>query len=289
MEVINANRHQRPATVSAGDWNPAFADRHPAFAQLGAVRFWEHCSTWPDCTLLGGRLPPGLQVCSGALVRFVPQDGTLPYPALYYEERIARHGLVATRANWHDFFNALVWGLYPAAKVRINTLHGRDIETAGMARTARRDALTLFDENGVVLVGSDRALLQAVLDFRWVEVFDPGAGWGTSLVCQVFGHALFEKLMTPYVGLTAHAILLQADAAFFELSLPRQQEWISHGLATVLEHIDAPDRLSPVPVLGIPGWWPVQNDDFFSNRAYFRSKQRTRRAKAYPLPPKGER
>ncbi|HPE59225.1 MAG TPA: DUF3025 domain-containing protein [Thiolinea sp.] len=283
----HGHKHRFTATVQG--WNPAFADLHSAFVQLGPERFWEACADWPDCERLGQRLPPGLRTCSGAPLRFVPQDTTLPFPALYYEARIARHGMVATRANWHDFFNALVWGLYPAAKVGINTLHMADIAAGGMGRTPRRDALTLFDENGVVLTGSDAQLLQAVLDFRWTGVFGPQAGWGSRLACHVFGHALFEKLMTPYVGLTAHAILLQVDAGFADQPLIRQQEQISQALVNILAQVDAPGALSPVPVLGIPGWWPTQNDEFFSNTAYFRSKQRIRQAKVYPLPPKGER
>lgn len=266
-------------------WNPDFACLHPAFAQLDAGQFWGGCRGWPDCVLLNSRLAPELCSASGQSIRFVPQDNTLEHAELYYEERIYQHGLIATRRNWHDFFNAQAWLLYPHAKVEVNALHFRDIENSGMGRTRRRDALTLLDENGIVLVGTESELLQAVLDFNWHKVFSAHAAWGRNLGCFVFGHALFQKLLTPYPGLTAHAVLLQAEADFFELELAVQQAWIDRSLADLLPELDTPDLLSPVPVLGIPDWWPQQDETFYADTSYFRPRSRERRARIYELEP----
>ena len=43
---------------------------------------------------------------------------------IYYEQRIFEQGLVPTRpANWHDFFNALIFLLFPQTKKEMNRLH----------------------------------------------------------------------------------------------------------------------------------------------------------------------
>ena len=42
-----------------------------------------------------------------------------------------------------------------------------------------------------------------------------------------------------------------------------------------------PRELSPLPVLGIPGWWPDnERADFYDNTDYFRSGRRTEDAAA---------
>jgi len=49
------------------------------------------------------------------------QDKALLDDGLHYEERIARKGAIATRAeNWHDLFNALIWLRYPSLKRALN-------------------------------------------------------------------------------------------------------------------------------------------------------------------------
>lgn len=260
-------------------WNPAFAALHLGFAQLQSVRCWENSSTWVDCATLTQQLPQGLRSVSGLPLRFVPQDHTLPFPELYYEERIFQHGMIATRANWHDFFNALMWALYPQTKVQINALHAADLQHYGKVRTAQRDALTLLDESGVVIAASRRELLELVQGFAWEQLFgQEREAWGRSIGCFLLGHATLEKLLTPYIGLTAQALLLEVTPAFFHWQLAEQQAYVDALLARLLSQgqVQQPANLNPFPLLGIPDWWAEQTPAFYQNTAYFRPRTRQR-------------
>ena len=74
----------------------------------------------------------------------------------------------------------------------------------------------------------------------------------------LFGHALMEKLDSPRKSITAHVWVLPESA---DASLP--------DLLT-------PERLAvrpflPLPVLGVPGWWPGNGDAaFYADTAVFR-------------------
>lgn len=218
----------------------------------------------------------------GVPVRFLPQDAQIPFLELYYEERIFQHGIVSTRsANWHDFLNALIWVLYPQTKITISTLHAADLASHGKPRTPQRDALTLFDENGVVIAATRRQLLQHVLDFDWQTLFcAERAAWGTEIGCFVVGHALLEKMLTPYVGVTAHALLVEVDEGFFALNLQEQQAHLDSRMPTALRGnaLQSPLHLSPLPVLGVPGWWSDADAGFYTDSRYFRAKSRQRYA-----------
>jgi hypothetical protein len=212
----------------------------------------------------------------GLPVRFVPQ-ASLP-PETPYEAFISATGNVPTRDNLHDFFNALVWLNFPTIKVQLNALQAREIANQGARicarRGATRDAATIFDENAALLVVHDRSLLEALREHRWRESFlvhrqefEHG--------CEVwlFGHALMEKLVTPFKAITAHAWPLITDRAFFELSLSDKRVWLDATIADQLrEGLNTAD-FSPLPVLGIPGWCGGQDEAFYADTAVFRPKR----------------
>ena len=261
-------------------WNPHFVALHPVFQGLPVVDEWSTYQQWPDCEALQRLLPVDLRALSAMPIQFVPQDATLPFPALYYEERIFQHGMVATRpANWHDFFNALIWSQYPRTKVQINAQHAADLQQYGKQRTPQRDALTLFDENGVVIVSTRRAGLQSILDFSWQALFlEQRDAWGNDMACFVIGHALLEKLLTPYVGVTAHALLVEAPDGFFAQEISAQRAWLDQVVSDFLAagQLLSPLHLNPLPVLGIPGWWDNSDAAFYQQTGYFRAKSRER-------------
>lgn len=261
-------------------WNAAFESLHPAFRQLQNVRCWQDSTDWPACDMLTTVLPEELCSFGGQPIQFLPQDHTLPYPELYYEERIFRYGIVSTRSNWHDFFNALMWGLFPQSKVLINALHAADLEQHGKQRTSQRDALTILDESGVIIVATRRELLQYVLDFVWEPLFwQERSAWWREIGCFLIGHAMLEKLLTPYVGITAHALLVEVEAGFFSFSLAEQQAYLDGVVAEALNrgYLRSPVCLNPFPLLGIPGWWGNNMQAFYWNEAYFRAKNRQRK------------
>jgi hypothetical protein len=260
-------------------WNPAFDTLHPCFQQLQNIRCWQGQGDWLGCETLSSLLADGLCSQSGLPIRFLPQDHTIPYPELYYEERIFQHGIVSTRPNWHDFFNALMWKLFPQTKVLINALHAADIGQYGKLRTPQRDALTVLDESGVIIAASRRDLLQQVLDFAWEDLFwQERAAWGQEIGCFMIGHATLEKMLTPYVGVTAHALLVEVEPAFFSLPLAQQQACLDQAMATTLHQgkLLSPNSLNPFPLLGVPGWWDNTELGFYQNKAYFRDKNRER-------------
>ena len=131
-----------------------------------------------------------------------------------YESRILEHGVIAVRpGSWHDVFNVLVWRTFPRAKAALNECHCAELHRDPDApRGALRDALTLVDESGVIVVASDVSLLDAVRAFQWKELFwTRRAELERSLRVHVFGHAVYEKLLRPYIGLTGHAILFESS------------------------------------------------------------------------------
>ena len=183
-----------------------------------------------------------------------------------YESFIARTGCVPTRANLHDFFNALAWLLHPALKRRLNELHARAIagSAAGPSRGPVRDALTLFDENAA-LWQAPAMLVEALRRRDWQALFvTHRAAWERSRL-ELFGHALLEKLVQPRKGITAHVWVLPG--------LPDDVPGPSSAwLAEVLEPAAlAAKPFLPLPVLGVPGWWgPNDCEAFYRDSAVFR-------------------
>jgi hypothetical protein len=87
----------------------------------------------------------------------------------------------------------------------------------------------------------------------------------------LFGHALLEKALQPYVGMTAHAVLLTIEDDFLNADGERQVEAIDALLAEAIPRISTARGLAPLPVLGVPGWWPHnEHSGFYDDVAYFR-------------------
>ncbi len=216
---------------------------------------------------------------NGQPLRFVPQDESLPYPHLAYEARIWQHGLIATRSNWHDFFNALVWHVFPRSKSALNAVHWQEMQAqAGSQRSPRRDALTLFDESGLLVLAEDTADLTDLSGHHWSQLLKARASrWQAGRIQAItFGHALYEKYLDPYVGMTGKALLLRLPSERLQQlhaghgSAQRLlDEWLAGAmLAGRLLHSGR--ELAPMPVLGIPGWWANRPENFLQTSHYFR-------------------
>jgi len=136
-------------------------------------------------------------------VKFVSQS-TLP-EGQAYEDFIFKTQQVPTRDGLHDFFNGLCWHRFPLAKRRLNQLQAAAIEAQGIRATRGpvRDALTLFDENAVLMHAPDE--VWAALQARdWHQLFVDLRGQWQHVSIVLFGHALLEKLVTPYKSITGH-------------------------------------------------------------------------------------
>ena len=224
--------------------------------------------SFPGTDDLGRLLPPGTASGNGLPIRFVPAS---LLPGVQYEQHIYETGEVSTRANsWHDLFNALAWCRLPKLKAAMNARHYKELnpERDG-SRGKLRDALTLLDESGVIVTGSNPEVLQALVNRDWHAAFvTHRAAWRSQLRVFVCGHALLEKFLNPYKSMTAHALLLHATHLVLWEQLDKQ---LGASLGD-RQFFDSPAGLSPLPLMGIPGWWQAgeQNDDFYDDRDVFR-------------------
>lgn len=207
----------------------------------------------------------GQQNLNQKSLRFVTQDDDLPYPELGYEQRIYQHGIIATRSNnWHDYFNALIWLKHPQTKSAINAIHQQEIkkQTTNL-RSKRRDLLTLFDECGV-LVFAEEKIVELIKQHKWQELFvENKESWQDgSITIETFGHAMYEKYLNPYIGMTAKALFLPSN-------IDNVDNYLAKELIKEQLLVDKKE-LFPLPMLGIPNWHKHQTQEFYDNRNYFR-------------------
>jgi len=223
---------------------------------------------FPGPEQLSDMLPAGLNSLGGQPVQFVP---SVEVPGFAYEKHIHETGQVSTREeSWHDLFNALVWCRLPQLKVAMNAVHYQHLEEgSGGRRGKQRDALTLLDESGVIVTGSHSGVLEALAARDWRQAFvgyrEAWAGKTHVLVC---GHAILEKFLDPYKALTAHALYLHSGEP---MAIPEVDELLADALLSG-ELLSEPKDLSPLPLMGIPGWWPpgAQDDTFYADEGVFR-------------------
>lgn len=254
------------------DWDPHVTGRNGVLAQLaGLVDIGT--PQWPTLVELNQSLAADLPV------QFIDDDRFTELNC-YYEQAVAQ-GMVPTRAaNWHDFFGAVIWALFPRTKALLNRLHMADITACGLGkRTPRRDRVTHFDECGLVLAVKDKAEAEHWLrEHDWQRLFiSERQRWGKDWQPFIFGHALYEQALAPFIGLTGKCVVLEMPAAFFERPANRHYPLLDARLAEHLEQntlFDRPRPLLPLPLLGIPGWWPANEDPaFYQNRDYFRPRR----------------
>ncbi len=203
-------------------------------------------------------------------MRFVPQSA-LPEGAAY-EAFIFETQSVPTRDNVHDFFNGLAWLRFPQTKTRLNALQYGEIASHGVQplRGALRDALTLFDENAAFLCEDLHAPVIAALRKRdWQAAFQTHRALLETHPPVLFGHALLEKLVSPYKSVTAHVFSTQyAHLLIAEDDLHALDQGIAQQLsASAL----SPKPFVPLPVLGVPRWWADnEREDFYTDSTVFR-------------------
>lgn len=276
-------------------WIPQFTQRSPVFGPLipACERFQvDHYPAWPAVADYARFLQTEHNTNqSGQLLRPVtppPKAGRSNIGETGYEASIYLRGELAVYpTTWHDFFQILVWATFPRTKRALNAAHfaatAQRMKSSDAARRGfRENALTLFDENGAVILCSDPSLLEAIRLFRWKHLFwERRAELRKRLRCIVFGHALYEKALNPYVGMCAHGILLHCEQSVLDGRDEERLEHVDQRLAArVTEGIASPRHLSPFPLLGLPGWFDNDAESFYDNAAYFRSQRREQQDEA---------
>ena len=214
----------------------------------------------------------------GERLAFIAQD-ELP-PGSAYEAHIASTGCVPTRHNLHDFFNASMWFAFPRSKAALNARQSAAIDLLGVGPTRGgvRDALTLFDENALLFACADPALSAALRGFDWrTLLLERRDAWGVSCEVRCFGHALLEKLIAPFKACTGHAWIVQVPPAYFGWEVAARDAWLDEAVSAALLRTEAltSRAFAPLPVLGIPGWWPANEEPaFYDDKSVFRAGRR---------------
>lgn len=255
--------------------------RAPIFAPLAGAIESLPSGDWPshaDLTTAAA----GIVTAHGKPLRFVKPREHTDRERRYYEARIAATGEVETRErSWHDLFNALAWIAFPRSKGAINAQHAAILEEGGEAeakcRSAERDALTLFDEGGVIVASSSPELLRLIVDFAWKELFwRRRAELDAKLRFFAFGHALLEKALDPYIGIAAKTVFVPVGELFFMSPAPAQVAAVDELVARHFSsrvRFHSPKAMAPLPVMGIPGWHPRTGEEaFYDDPVHFRSK-----------------
>jgi hypothetical protein len=248
--VVSASLH---AQLNSLDWHAAWWQPWRAVGQRVAQRV---LAGQRVCDALNAEQPP---------LQFVPQSA-LPEGAAY-EQFIFAQQQVPTRENLHDFFNGLAWLVLPHTKTRLNALQNTAIQNDGIQTTrgALRDALTLFDENAA-LWQAPSALVQALRDKQWQRAFIDLRPLWQQAQPVLFGHALLEKLVTPYKSITSHVFIAQA-ATDLEATSSLDESVAQQLCPAAL----VPKPFIPLPVLGVPGWWAANEEaQFYDDAQVFR-------------------
>ena len=212
-----------------------------------------------------------------------------------YETGIFEHGVVPTRihgeAAWHDYFNALVWLVFPRTKAALNQRQARAIALDGISavRGPLRDALTLFDESAALIACPGSSFGEDLRQFNWNRLFIERRGeFVAQARCVVFGHALLHKLVSPYKAVCGHAMMLDSQLPDSSLAIggreasPEKQDsleiflsWLDREASCMISAAEfGKQSLTPLPILGIPGWWPAnEHAEFYNDSNVFRRKR----------------
>jgi hypothetical protein len=265
--------------MNSGPWKgaldaPIFAALELLIGRLPQDRFPRHED-------LNALTVPGEVSGGGAPIRFVPPAASSRELSAQYEVRIFETGEVQTRQdNWHDLFNALVWLAFPRTKAVLNRHHYEEIRArrGERLRGTARDVLTLFDEGGIVVASAEAELPALLREFRWKELFwKRRAEVLRSMRFYVFGHAIYEKALDPYKGVTAKALIVDFAPGLLEAPIGRQLSELDARAAAYFSETQAlasTRSLSPLPILGIPGWEPANaREDYYDDPSQFRPRR----------------
>jgi len=262
--------------VAPAGWDADIFSVNPIFSQLAAQFPLIEMTDFPSPELLTCWLHQHTELTDWRFVSHqrLEQDGR------YYEDFIFETKQIPMRErNWHDFFGALIWCLFPRCKTRLNAMHRAELQQHGQQqRTKVRHKLTLLDECGVILCLPPDAWFMADLlrQHQWSDAFFQHRALWQKLQPLIFGHANYEMATRPFIGLTAKLWLIPLSA-----EQAQQLDTLCYSFVDQLleKQLANPDnllnhqQLTPLPLLGIPGWFMDQNQAFYQNTNYFRPKR----------------
>jgi len=242
------------AKTTLDKWNPQFFSQSPIFNTINpSVVCHTDRLNWPSLDNLRQQFKENSHP-----VIPVPQGGKPTKIEDHYEPRIyLKHELQTRTENWHDFFNAMVWLTFPETKSVLNKLHYQSVikRKSGTNRSQLENAITLFDECGIIIISDNEQLLAMIRQHQWKELFiDNRDSFNKNIFCLVFGHAMYGKALTPYIGMTCQSLIINST----ELLVNCKDHKLDNIDSFVAQYwnnnqITSTDDLNPFPLLGVPG------------------------------------
>ena len=251
--------------------SPLFEPIKPAYTKIPNTINWPSLDSY---NLAIKARPESITNNNEKTIQFVTQNTARNlYFEEQYEPRIFLHGEIQTRLNnWHDFFQVLVWLTWPKTKSLLNQLHYQAAsKRTAKLRSPQENFLTLFDECGIIIVSSNRSLLEMIEEFQWRQLFCENKNkFGEEIGGIVFGHAMYEKALNPYIGMTAQALLIEVEPNDFNTH--DNYSALDQLVVTAINKLEkiTPKMLHPFPLLGVPNWYEPQDEQFYNNQNYFR-------------------
>lgn len=258
---------------------PAHSFNHPAFSVIEpGVRTrllaLDHFPAPRELRRLAHGLPSAIE----PWFDFAEQDEAQLRAAGSFDQLIARTRLIPTRVHsFHDLLGALIWLHFPALKTAI---HQAQLAGNSAVRGPRENAATHLDESGVLVLGSEPSIFEALCALEWVQVF-----WQQRAALQhttrfvAFGHGLLDALREPHPRLMGMALFVRVTPEQLALAASEFRMFVDGSLGKLLPaFLSAPTLLAPLPVLGIPGWSEAQSLSYYEDQRYFRTTRRRVRA-----------
>jgi hypothetical protein len=122
------------------------------------------------------------------------------------------------------------------------------------------------------LLQAPDALWNALAQRQWQLLFTELRPLWSQARLVLFGHALLEKLAAPRKSITAHVLRVDPSVGG---DLASWDHWLAGALDP---RMLADGPFVPLPVLGVPGWWPAnENPSFYLDAQVFRAAPAPRR------------
>ncbi len=225
---------------------------------------------WQSRTTVGRGCPPYNDAASGiphlnalpfagegAIPHFIPPPARA-LSAIDFERRVVEQNeLIVRPDSLHDLMNVLVWLTFPKTKRAISEAHvALGVNLDRKTRPRRRDVLTLFDESGIIILSENDALRTLNQQHQWRELFiTHRADFIRQTRPILFGHGAMEQLgnQLPQVhrGLTVKALWLPLPVS---TTLAQLDAYLAQRIVSG-ERLNEQERSTPMPVLGLPGWF----------------------------------
>lgn len=160
-----------------------------------------------------------------------------------YCKNIVKQGNIPTRLkNWHDFFNVLIWMLYPQAKMALHKafIKYNEQETSRTSANKRNnscDRLTQFDEGGAILVIEESKLDNFLENWFQKNSDDQKQSFKDNYVAQtyIFGHGLIETFVAKDMEINGLTIVLAVPESWFHRTHKKKYAHLDQELAKLFE------------------------------------------------------